>query len=261
MARRRRSQSEAPSTERWMVSYADFLTLLFTFFVVLYAISSVESEKFKELSKVLSGMFDQPTSSVQPIRLENIFQTLPLIPNTQPNDYELKPIIDQSDELMAVLWQDLEKSIKEEKIFLRGTEDWVEIAVNGDVMFASGSAEISEQGEIILVKLAKAFNEFANPINVEGFTDNLVVSDNAPWESNWELSALRAAGVARTLAYHGVLPKRLAAVGYGEYQPVATNDDAEGRQLNRRVLFVIDRSGSSRIRVGEVTKRYLSARH
>jgi chemotaxis protein MotB len=261
MARRRHHQNEIPPTGRWMVSYADFLTLLFAFFVVLYAISSVHNEKFKELSKALSGMFDQPTRSAKPIQLDNIFETLQLVPNTQPNEQPPQPIIDQGDELMAVLWQKLEKPIKEEKVFLRGAEDWVEIAVNGDVFFPSGSAQISDDGEVMLAKLADAFNEFSNPINVEGFTDNLIVAETAPWESNWELSALRAAGIVRTLAFEGVQPQRLAAVGYGEFQPVATNDDDEGRQLNRRVLFVIDRLGNSRIRVGDVTKRYLSAGH
>lgn len=261
MAHRRHHQNEIPSTSRWMVSYADFLTLLFAFFVVLYAISSVHNEKFKELSRALSGIFDQPTRSAKPIQLDNIFETLQLVPAPQPNDEEINPIIEQSDQIMATLWQHLETHIKAEKIFLRGSEDWVEVAVNADLVFPPGSALMTDDGDAMLSLLAETFKTFPNPINVEAFTDNTPVAENGPWQSNWELSAQRAAGVARILMYEGIAPQRLAAVAYAEYQPVATNDDEEGRQINRRILFVIDRLGNSRARVGEITKHYVTTGH
>ena len=131
--------------------------------------------------------------------------------------------------------------IKSDQMTVRGNELWVEIELNSSLLFGSGDAMPSDQAFAIIEKVGKILKPFANPVHVEGFTDNLPIR-TAQYPTNWELSAARAASIVRLLAMEGVNPARMASVGYGEYQPVASNDSAEGRARNRRVVLVISRN-------------------
>jgi len=117
----------------------------------------------------------------------------------------------------------------------------VEIELNSSLLFGSGDAMPSDKAFDIIEKVANILKPFANPVHVEGFTDNLPIR-TAQYPTNWELSSARAASIVRLLAMEGVNPGRMASVGYGEYQPVASNDTAEGRARNRRVVLVISRN-------------------
>lgn len=246
MARRRR-QEEHENHERWLVSYADFITLLFAFFVVMYSISSINEGKYKVLSESLVGVFSEPERAIKPIPIGD------QRPKTTETDKSLvddekatQPTIDApgSDPLVEIAdsfrdaFGDL---INSEQLTVRGNELWVEIELNSSLLFPSGDAVPNDVAFQLIEKVAKILAPYENPIHVEGFTDNRPIS-TAQFPSNWELSTARAASIVRMLAMDGVNPGRMAAVGYGEFQPVADNASEEGRARNRRVVLVISRN-------------------
>ncbi|MBE7373141.1 flagellar motor protein MotD [Pseudomonas lopnurensis] len=242
---RRRQPEEHENHERWVVSYADFITLLFAFFVVMYSISSINEGKYKILSESLIGVFSQTDRSIKPIPVgEERPRT------TEPNVSEVDdPAAGQDGDLALDPLESIAQSMREafgdligsEQLTVRGNELWVEIELNSSLLFPSGDALPNDQAFELIEKVAGILAPFDNPIHVEGFTDNLPISTDK-FPTNWELSAARAGSVVRMLAAQGVNPSRLAAVGYGEYQPVADNATAEGRARNRRVILVVSRN-------------------
>lgn len=233
--RRRRRQQEHENTERWLISYADFITLLFAFFVVMYAISSVNEGKYRVLSDTLGSAFSNTSRTLEPIQIGNegiagdpgIFDAgMPGSPignlGQIADDFEkvLRPLIDQ------------------DLISVSRDENWIEIEINTSLLFVSGSAELESEATPVLRRLAGILRQYPNPIQVEGFTDNVPISTWV-YPSNWELSAARAASVVHLFNRNGVDPERMVAVGYGEYRPVADNTTSEGRRKNRRVVLVI----------------------
>lgn len=246
MARRRRPE-EHENHERWLVSYADFITLLFAFFVVMYSISSVNEGKYKILSEALVGVFNDTERSMKPIP---IGEQRPL--SVKPAE----PLIKDSDQIEAGIGQNVTDPLKEiaqdvrdafgdliksNQMTVRGNELWIEIELSSGLLFGSGDAMPSDKAFTIIEKVAKIIKPFDNPIHVEGFTDDQPIS-TAQYPTNWELSSARSASIVRMLAMEGVNPSRLASVGYGEFQPVASNTTAEGRGRNRRVVLVISRN-------------------
>jgi chemotaxis protein MotB len=115
---------------------------------------------------------------------------------------------------------------------------WVEVTLKSALLFPSGSADLSDQAKIILRDVSRVLKPLPNPVHVEGYTDNVPINTKA-FPSNWELSAARAASVVHLFARFGVDPRRLAAVGYGEFRPIADNSTEEGRRKNRRVTLII----------------------
>ncbi|MFF5865884.1 flagellar motor protein MotD [Pseudomonas sp. NPDC012596] len=245
--RRRRHTEEHENHERWLVSYADFITLLFAFFVVMYSISSINEGKYKVISQALLGVFNDPERSMKPIPIGDeqplsVRPAEPLIKDSEQIDAGLAqnsvdPLKTISDDVRDA-FGDL---IKSDQMTVRGNELWVEIELNSSLLFGSGDAMPSDKAFDIIEKVANILKPFANPVHVEGFTDNLPIR-TAQYPTNWELSSARAASIVRLLAMEGVNPGRMASVGYGEYQPVASNDTAEGRARNRRVVLVISRN-------------------
>jgi chemotaxis protein MotB len=239
---RRRHQEEHENHERWLVSYADFITLLFAFFVVMYSISSINEGKYRILSDSLEGVFSQPDRSIKPIPIgEERPRT------TEP---DISTVVDNArSETAPDPLQDIAKGMREafgdmimqDQMTVRGNELWIEIELNSSLLFTSGDALPTDIAFNIIEKIAKILAPYDNPIHIEGFTDNLPIN-TAQFPSNWELSTARAASIVRMLAMDGVAPERLAAVGYGEFQPVADNALAEGRARNRRVVLVVSRN-------------------
>ena len=233
--RRRRRQAEHENIDRWLISYADFITLLFAFFVVMYAISSVNEGKYRVLSDTMVSAFSNMPRTLEPIQIGDeglsgepgIFdEGLPGMSNGNldqiADDFErvLRPLIDQ------------------DLINVTRDADWIEIEINTSLLFGSGSAELEPDATPVLRSLAGILQQYPNAIQVEGFTDNVPITTMV-YPSNWELSAARAASVVHLFNRSGVDPERMVAVGYGEYRPVADNTTAEGRRQNRRVVLVI----------------------
>lgn len=241
---RRRNHEEHENHERWLVSYADFITLLFAFFVVMYSISSINEGKYKVLSQSLVGVFSEPERAIKPIPIGDEKPR-----TTEPDRSMIEDNPSSSSSQAQDPLQEIASSVRDafgdlinaEQLTVRGNELWIEIELNSSLLFPSGDAVPNELAFTLIDKVAKILAPYENPIHVEGFTDNLPIS-TAEYPSNWELSTARAASIVRMLAMDGVDPGRLAAVGYGEFQPVADNATADGRARNRRVVLVISRN-------------------
>src|SRR5262249_962541 len=143
----------------------------------------------------------------------------------------LQKVADQVEQAMDDL-------IKDNLVVVRRSDFWIEVEIKTDILFSSGSAHLGNNASGVLERLGRSLGPFPNRIRVEGYTDNVPIK-NLQFYSNWELSAARAGSVVRVLSGNGVDPGRLAVIGYGEQRPVQSNDTAQGRNANRRVVIVI----------------------
>ncbi|MEH6810899.1 MAG: flagellar motor protein MotD [Motiliproteus sp.] len=250
MARRRRTRNEQ-HTDRWVVSYADFITLLLAFFVVMYSISSVNEGKYRALSQSFEGIFRGADHTFDPLQIGDVKsrrdrRDIGLIDQAPSVDasnvqltlgdkeaVELKQIESDATKRFQELIADGELSISSNRL-------WLEIEIQSSLLFASGSALPSLDADPILEALALILKNYDNPVHVEGFTDNQPIQ-SSQFPSNWELSAARSAGVVRMLSHFGVAPERMAAVGFGEYQPKVSNLSVRGKSINRRVKIIVSR--------------------
>ena len=307
---RKKKHEEHENHERWLVSYADFITLLFAFFVVMYAVSSVNEGKYRVLSESLVASFRSPSKSLAPIQVGKVAKSpetdqidfrktptpmviqLPNMPVPRPDDKkehhappppppkprakseskdpagkdaagkaaaaekELHEISDKIAKAMSSM-------IRQNLIHVRRSKHWVEVEINTNILFPSGSARLSAPAVPVLEKLARVLKVFPNALHVEGFTDNIPIN-NEIFPSNWELSAGRAASVVHLFGQVGVDPRRMVAIGYGQYRPVADNATAAGRAKNRRVVLVIQStSGGDKVAkaltVGDTAAQHTSA--
>ncbi|HSC69591.1 MAG TPA: flagellar motor protein MotD [Cellvibrio sp.] len=272
MVRRRREEVHV-NQERWLISYADFITLLFAFFVVMYSISQVSDSKYRVLSDTFVEAFNQPTNTqtntepnesasttatVIPPIVEN--QVAPVINDQAANakpDIELEKLeqpIKTSDELTQIsdlVTEKFTQLINDQMIQISSNELWLQIELKDSILFSSGSADTSEQAQKIFDEIAGILKNYSNPIQVEGFTDNIPIN-SAKYPTNWELSTARASAIVKYLASRGVEPERLSAVGYGEYQPIATNDTDQGRAQNRRVAIMVAKRKMDRPKINSV---------
>ncbi|MDZ7784022.1 MAG: flagellar motor protein MotD [Halioglobus sp.] len=270
MSRKRRVELQT-NNERWMVSYADFVTLLFAFFVVMYSISSVNQDKYRVLSDAMLTAFKQPmigqkVDSVAqwseyplpghesidsiassageagiPLRAEYVDDSVEPEPEKEADNFSAQVLDAAEEEVHAIadtVEDQLQPSIDEEMIDVKRNKFWLEVEIKSSLLFESGSSELIPQSVPILVELSDLFRDMPNRIHIEGFTDNKPI--NTPvFPSNWELSSARAAAVVRLFERNGIEPERLAAIGYGEYKPVTGNETEEGRARNRRVVVVV----------------------
>ncbi|MHA6494519.1 flagellar motor protein MotD [Pseudomonas borbori] len=238
---RRRHHEEHENHERWLVSYADFITLLFAFFVVMYSISSINEGKYKILSDSLTGVFSQQDRAIKPIPVgeERPRTTEPDL--SQVDEEVSQGSAESLEGIAARVREAFGELIESNQLKVSGNELWIEIELSSSLLFPSGDALPNNAAFDIIEKIAKILAPYENPVHVEGFTDNLPIQ-TSQFPTNWELSTARAASIVRMLAMDGVDQGRLAAVGYGEFQPVADNATAEGRARNRRVVLVVSRN-------------------
>lgn len=266
MVRRRREDIHI-NHERWLISYADFITLLFAFFVVMYSISQVNVSKYRVLSDTFIEAFNQPTDSqtnaepseqlnpsndvITPIDMGKTAQnTADQVPNViadqDPSVQTLSSAATSadavtSDELSQIsdlVTEKFSQLINDQMIQVSSNELWLQIELKDSILFGSGSADASEQAQKIFDEIAVILKNYSNPVQVEGFTDNIPIK-SPKYPTNWELSTARASTIVKYLAAKGVSPERLSAVGYGEYQPVASNETDAGRAQNRRVAIMV----------------------
>lgn len=254
--RRRIAEDDQHNKERWLISYADFITLLFAFFVVMYSVSSVNEGKYKVLSETMSGVFNVPQRSFRPIDVGD--RPLVDVPRSEDNviqpqvmEAPRNPEIDEKGRTEALramadkLTLEFDDLISQGVITVESNEAWLELSLRNSLLFGSGDAEPHYDAFPVVETIASVLVNRDNAIRVEGFTDDQPIRSSA-FPSNWELSAARAAAVVRLLAMEGVEAERLAAIGYGQHQPIARNDTEEGRRRNRRVVLLISRDASIR---------------
>ena len=242
MARRKRPE-EHDNHERWLVSYADFITLLFAFFVVMYALSTVNEGKYRILSDSMASAFRNLPINAASDRPAVVMPPVPVVakagaPAKMPDVARQK----QRDKMRNVakdILKVMAPLIEQGKVRVLETSRGVTIEINDSVLFSPGQA-------LLQPALAKAMRAVAEvlaptdfPITIEGHTDNVPIN-TAQFPSNWELSAVRATTVLRLFADAGVAGQRLTAIGYADTRPVESNAQADGRARNRRVTILID---------------------
>lgn len=250
--KQRRRRSPVTNHDRWLVSYADFITLLFAFFVVLYSSAQVDHRRVGKLAVAIQQAFQDlgafPTGKgrvlahdMQPppeeLREEvrntvyDLMKTTPMVPAGK----------DEPDlsELQQELEQTLAQQIEHDQVNLRPQVDGLAISLRELGFFDSGSAQIQPSAEAALDKIATLLARRNYRVRIEGHTDNRPIR-SSQFHSNWELSTARATEIVRLfIVSYGFAPDRLCAGGYAEYHPVASNDTAEGQAQNRRVDIVV----------------------
>jgi chemotaxis protein MotB len=247
---RRAHVEEHENHERWLVSYADFITLLFAFFVVMYALSSVNEGKYRVLSDSLVSAFrnvNVNTSGATMGAGGKVQQTAPLgskqiVPIRNTKEEEKKRQLREKMRNMARdILEALGPLIKEGKVSVTEGLKGVTVEINASVLFAVGDARLQPSAVKALRAVAEVLAQTEFPVTVEGHTDPTPIK-TAQFPSNWELSGARAASVVRLFIDSGVGPQRLTATGYGEQRPIASNDTPDERARNRRVTILIEAS-------------------
>ena len=245
MARRRKEAEEHENHERWLVSYADFITLLFAFFVVMYSLSSINEGKYRVLS-------DSIVQSFRSISVNSAGQQIVVQPVNMPQRPPVqKPQVDPAKQLareaavkrmrnMADEIRDVLQPLADGgQVSVTEGAHGIKVEINAEVLFSPGEAALGGGAINALEAVARVLSVADFPIVIEGHTDNVPI--NTPrFPSNWELSAVRASSVVRLFVDAGVEPARLTAAGYGDQRPVAENFSSEGRSRNRRVTLLIE---------------------
>jgi chemotaxis protein MotB len=257
MSRRRKRHTAHANHERWLVSYADFITLLFAFFVVMFASSQVDKHKASDLAAAIQVAFQKLAIFTPSSRQVNLLDTAAAFSNSKVLDdavhnRDLGRVAnheaslagpDESlpdpgqirDELERALANELEKK----QVSLRLTHEGLVISLQEIGFYDSGSATLKPDSLPTVAKIAELLGNRREFIRVEGHTDNVPIH-NAVFKSNWDLSTSRATGMIDLLINHyGFQPQRLSAAGYAEYHPIASNSSPETRGQNRRVDIVI----------------------
>jgi chemotaxis protein MotB len=253
VSRKKRHKAHA-NHERWLVSYADFITLLFAFFVVLYASSQADKKKAAQVAASIKGAFQQlgvftgsatdgvgipgspgtprPDLMEAPVRIIKVASASSKNPSGTGFGVDV-------DELRRQLEAALGDEIRQHEIQMRVTPEGLVVSLREVGFFNSGQAELLDSGNATLTRIATILGGRGFEIRVEGHTDDVPVH-NSRFKSNWELSTARATAVVSLLVErHGFDPSLVAAAGYSKYHPVQSNKTVEGRAANRRVDLVV----------------------
>ncbi|MBI3544203.1 MAG: OmpA family protein [Deltaproteobacteria bacterium] len=241
---------EHVNLERWLVSYADFITLLFAFFVIMYAISRADVQKFKtasaSLKKAFGGVVESGSTgggnTIVPFDTQRPEGgTMIDMPEGKTNtrtidNVELKHLAEVLEESLSF---ELGKLDAAEKMQITYDNRGVVVRLMAKGFFDPGAADVRPDAIAVLDQIAKVIGDAGRPVRVEGHTDNGKTSSQL-YPSNWELSTARAAWIVRYLIQkHHYDPRLLAAAGYAEYHPIAPNDTESGRSRNRRVEILV----------------------
>jgi len=267
---RKKAHEEHANHEAWAIPYADLMTLLLAFFVVMYAVSSINEGKYRVLADALNAAFSGPPRTTRPIQIGNTqlrgsdfdrpspvkaaARAGPTAASPAPSVALLAEMASQMDlaadpqqlrqarRELETIADDLERAlqplIEKQHVTVKRAELWLEVQINSDILFATGSAVLEAPARDTVARLAEVLSEVNNAVRVEGYTDDRPIR-TLQYPSNWELSAARAASVVHLFVRDGIAPDRLAMIGYGEYRPVGDNLTESGRNANRRVLLVI----------------------
>ena len=249
---RKKKHEEHENHERWLVSYADFITLLFAFFVVMYALSTINEGKYKVLSdSIVEAFKNAPTSEkiiyVPTPRPHNVAESGKPIAQIMPMQ---KPDVPQATEVekqqrrenmksvAADILKVMEPLVKGGQVKVTESNRGISVEINASLLFEVAKADLNSDSISVLTAVAKVLATDTHQIQVEGHTDNLPIKSPV-FPSNWELSTARASSVIRLFAENGVGDGRMVAIGYADNRPVEVNEAPEGRARNRRVTVMI----------------------
>lgn len=277
---RRRKKGEHANHERWLVSYADFMTLLFAFFVVLFSSSQVDKRKVGRLAMAIQVAFEQmgvfessnskmPLSTTEPMPFDNVQIIEKVVKTTDLS----QPVPSSKGarggpgsgkgmtRLMADLQQAFDAEIKRNEISIRVGHEGIIITLRDIGFFGSGSADVELKSEPTIARIAKLLRSQPYDIRIEGHTDNVPIH-NIQFSSNWQLSTARAVGMtALFISKYDFPPDQISASGYAEFHPIASNLTAEGRFLNRRVDIVVLTGETMQPRQADTSRERSDATH
>lgn len=240
-----------PKRDRWVLSYADFITLLFAFFVALYSLSLKEAGDEKVLAETLNGVFDAVQKSIKPINIgertagqpesERLLEIAPDDPNefdNPPGEVEGRsPLYDVLNESIAAQFPTLQSN---GELNISEDADWVTLDMKAALIFGQGEYELTNEAVALMIVISNILRNYPAPILVLGNTDDVpITSSRIP--SNWHLSSLRAAAVVDELTYRGLNPKLLAPIGFSSENPQVRNTNDYARAQNRRVTLKISK--------------------
>lgn len=262
-SKRKQYSIEQDDVNRWLVSYADYMTLLFALFVVLYAMAIVNEEPFETVTESIGRVFqanEEQTKNKghgEDILPVNSSKTTTQLygdgileeagPELVDGERELSNIEESNvgtnltsleKELHTALYDIVESGYAQLQI----DGDWLEIELNSGLLFPSGSASATNSARSILSVISQVIVDVSNYIRVRGYTDNQPIN-NEIFSSNWELSVFRATAILRLLEELEINPARMAIEGYGQYYPRTDNNTQAGRAENRRVVIAISKYG------------------
>ncbi|AFK87612.1 MULTISPECIES: OmpA/MotB family protein [Thermoanaerobacterium] len=229
MIRHEDDEGKKENSERWLLTYSDMITLLMIFFIVLYTISTVNSQKFQQIAASLGKTFDGTNYVIGQQSGNSILDSIKTAGTNGTND---NSIASQLDKL-------IKQYNLQNMVTYKVDERGFVISLNDTLLFDTGSADVKPEQKETLIKIGNILKSMPNYIRVEGYTDNVPINNNQ-FHSNWELSVIRATNVVEILVNDVKMdPAKISAVGYGEYRPIVPNDSDKNRQLNRRVDIVI----------------------
>jgi len=261
---RKKHEEEEGNSERWLVSYADFITLLFAFFTTLYAISTVDAQKMGKMVTSMRASFDNnlfvagskslslsqgPGDLASSSMSREVLQKLAGQNGSNGKSPGSKRQMLNGEKALGRLKRNIESLVGADmmKGMVRARVDprGLVISLGEGIVFDSGSDQIKPEGKSLLDTIATSLVSVGNNIRIEGHTDNVPIK-NPRFPSNWELSTARATAViSYMIEKFGLQPDQLSAAGYAEYRPVAANDTADGRASNRRVDVVVLNSAAA----------------
>jgi chemotaxis protein MotB len=240
----RRKEHSSPNHERWLVSYADFITLLFAFFVVMFATAKTDANKARAVSESVKKALEGESFKSEISLLFGGKDDLKIeAPTPKPASGEDKLKAGDTSgltlsKLLPILSQALQQEIQSGRLALHMTPRGLTISFTQTALFPSGGDEIAPDFYPTIQKITDAMNMVPNPARAEGHTDSVPIHTSR-FRSNWELSAARSIALVELLTQFGVAHERLSIGGYGDTAPIDKNDTEEGRRKNRRVDIVI----------------------
>lgn len=240
----RRKHPSHPNHERWLVSYADFITLLFAFFVVMFATAQTDNAKTRAVSESVK-------KALQGDSFKSAFAMLlggkgevkgQVVRKTTDSGGEKLGVGDTTKltlaELLPILSQALQPEIQSGRLALHMTSRGLTISFTQAALFPSGEDEVAADFYPVIQKIADAMNKVPNPVRAEGHTDSVPIH-NTRFRSNWELSAARSIALMELFTKYGVARERFSIAGYADTAPIDSNDSEDGRRKNRRVDIVV----------------------
>lgn len=222
----------------WLITYADLMTILLVFFVLLYSLAFFEKEKYKERVEIIMRQLKQDQEIKGVMEVFN----LPVNLDHKISIEDITGLRSRETALVKTINKFVKKTDQRKNITTQSRGGKIILTVSGETLFSSGSASLNPGAMPVFNQMIQIFDEFPEfIINIKGHTDNIPISTQA-FPSNWELSAIRATTVLKYLVSKGIRPQRLTATGYGDIMPQVPNTTDENRDRNRRVEFVLEKN-------------------
>jgi chemotaxis protein MotB len=219
----------------WLITYADLMTLLLVFFVLLYTLSSFEKEKYKKSVETIQQKLDTNQE------VKGVMEVFDRTADRKISIEDLTGLRSRETAMLNSIKKLSRKKGRDQNFFTQIKNGKIILTISGETLFKSGSAALNASALPNFIRLIQIFDDFPEyTINIKGHTDNIPISTQI-FPSNWELSAIRATTVLKFLISKGIKPQRMTATGYGDILPLIPNTTEENRARNRRVEFVLEK--------------------